>query len=187
MANMYTQVEFKGCDRVFNALIDSGNTFRNLISLRAFRCLNVNLLETTSKALSVDNNAVSILGKTPVLYMRFKDYDCTFPIQFEVLQTMQTDINLSYQFLFDNKAVLLFCDRLGNSMSINDMKIPLCTKNQGPQDFINTLLSEKKDDFVDEIKHFPGINYSNEGEGVYMVDLDIYDNILIIYLYYRDS
>ena len=166
MANMYTQVEFKGCDRVFNALIDSGNTFRNLISLRAFRCLNVNLLETTSKALSVDNNAVSILGKTPVLYMRFKDYDCTFPIQFEVLQTMQTDINLSYQFLFDNKAVLLFCDRLGNSMSINDMKIPLCTKNQGPQDFINTLLSEKKDDFVDEIKHFPGINYSNEGEGV---------------------
>mgnify|MGYP001237437894 CR=1 FL=1 len=45
MANMYTQVEFKGCDRLFNALVDSGNTFRNLISLRAFRCLNVKLLQ----------------------------------------------------------------------------------------------------------------------------------------------
>ena len=170
MNQIYTDVSFGGGAESFCALIDSGNGFRNLISLRAFRCLNVRLLASNAKAVSIDNSSVQILGKTPVLQMKFKGYDKLFPVQFEVIESMSVDINIGYSFLFENKAVILFCDRNGNRMFIKDLSIPLTSRSSVKQDFINTLLSEESTDFMGDVRNFPGINFAQEGEGIDISD-----------------
>lgn len=166
MAEVYAVVNFNGGTTNFSALIDSGNSFRNLLSVKAFRSLNLPLLPSTARAVSVDNSSVEILGKTPLISLKFRDFDRVFQIQFEVINSMSVDCNLGYEFLTNHGAVLLFCDRIGNSMCIDNINIPLSSKINTPKDFVNTLLDDQGITFNDQVKDFPGINFTSQGEGV---------------------
>ena len=163
MSEMFVEVKLGGGAEIFSGLIDSGNGFRSLISLKAFRRLNVPLKHSCSRAVSVDNSSVDILGKTPPIELKFVGFSKSFFIEFEVVKHMRIDFNLGYKFLSENGAVILFCKNLGNNLALGDMCIPLKTQCV-VKDYVNNIIDEQPLSFEQQVKDLPGINFT-EGEG----------------------
>lgn len=163
MSEMFVEVKLGGGAEIFSGLIDSGNGFRSLISLKAFKRLNVPLKHSCSRAVSVDNSSVDILGKTPPIELKFVGFSKSFFIEFEVVKHMRIDFNLGYKFLSENGAVILFCKNLGNNLALGDMCIPLKTQCV-VKDYVNNIIDEQPLSFEQQVKDLPGINFT-EGEG----------------------
>ena len=141
------------------ALVDTGNSFDNLMSFPAFQALNIKLLKSSKRAVSVDNSSIEILGRTPILDFKFVGSEKIFKIAFEVLRDMNTEINLSYQFLHMHNAVILFDDREGNKLHIRNEIIPLVQMKSKNLDFINSLITNISPTFESEWSNYPGINF----------------------------
>ena len=142
-----------------SALVDTGNSFDNLLSFSAFQKLNIKLLQSSKKAVSVDNSAIKILGRTPVLDFKFVGSDRIFQIAFEVLKDMNCDINLSYNFLSYYNSVILFDEREGNNLHIGNVLVPLVANSHKCLDFINSIITHISPTFESEWSNYPGINF----------------------------
>ena len=144
-------------------MIDTGNTFKNLISFKAFKKLGLPLLPSSGRALSVDNSSVQIIGKTPMVKLSFVGSNLQFDIELEVIKDMLNDVNMGYKFLSKHRAVLLFCENLGNTMSINNETVRLGRVTDFKQDFVNEIQILQPTMFEERMCDLPGINNTREG------------------------
>ena len=166
MSAVFVQSKFSVSNNVFTTLIDTGNTFRNLISFKAFKKLGIPLIPSTGRAFSVDNSDVKIVGKTPWLNLSFVNSSLSFKIELEIIHEMMHDVNLGYKFLSEHNAVLLFCENLGNTMCIRNETIRLGRVNEFKRDFVNEMRFSQPTTFEERMCELPGINYTREGGNV---------------------